>query len=197
MARRRGKTVRVYVNTVNNLKYGFRTNEDIHNSYKSELGQVTYAGAAGVVFGANSPKPAKASKEFESGTIGSYCSNNKIDSLKKANWIVTTKGSIRGVKTNGKTQTVYIEMPGGWNYAWNITKTEAALAATLGFTVANGADASSLVWGVNYPKPPRATKRTNGSSTSTFMKPQASAIDKAIEAGFSVSGVDYELLPNP
>lgn len=89
-----------------------------------------------------------------------------------------------------------IDMPGGWKYAWNITKAEVDLAATLGFIVATGSDASDLVWGVNYPKPPRATKRTNGSSTSSFIKPQASVIDKAIEGGYSISGVDYDLLPN-
>ena len=196
MARRRGDTVEVYVVTQNNLKYGFRTNREIHDSYKGELGQTTYAGAAGVVFGANSPKPAKATKEFANGAVGSYCSNSKIASLKANDWVVTRKGTIRGIKTAGKTRTVYVEMPGGWKYAWNITAAEADLASQLGFQLASGGDASELVWGVNYPKPPRAVKRTNGSSVSTFMKPQQSAIDNAINNGWSVTGVDYDLLPN-
>lgn len=87
-------------------------------------------------------------------------------------------------------------MPGGYKYAWNITTAEADLAATLGFVAATGADAPNLIWGVNSPKPPRASKRENGSSVSTFCKPQQSVIDAAITAGFSISGVDYDLLPN-
>lgn len=194
MARRRGEQTEVYV-IFGNLKYGFKTTKDIHETYKGELGQTTYAGAAGVVFGANSPKPPRATKEFAAGNISSFCSSDKIPALKKSNWTVTRKGSIRGVKTAGKTRTVYHEMPGGWKYAWSLTAAEVDLAGTLGFTVATGADATDLVWGVNYPKPPRATKRENGSSVSTFIAPKQSVIGKAIEAGFSVSGVDYDLVP--
>ncbi len=194
MARRRGEQIKVYVE-VGNLKYGFRTTESVHNSYKGELGQITYAGAVGVVFGANSPKPARATKEFAAGSISSFCSSDKIPSLKKNNWVVTNNGSIRGIKTAGKTRTVFVDMPGGWKYAWNITKAEADLSAILGFQLATGADAADLVWGVNDPKPPRATKRENGSSTSTFIQPKQSVIDKAIEAGFSISGINYDLLP--
>ncbi len=194
MGRRRGKQVEVYV-IVAGLKYGFKTTKSVHDSYKGELGQTTYAGAAGVVFGANSPKPARATKEFAAGNISSFCSSDKIDNLKTNNWIVNAKGSIRGIKTGGKTRTVFVDMPGGWKYAWNITKEEADLAGVLGFQLATASDASDLVWGVNDPKPPRAVKRENGSSTSTFIQPKQSVIDKAIEAGFSISGINYDLLP--
>lgn len=194
MARRRGEQTEVYV-VVGTLKYGFKTTKDIHDTYKAELGQTTYTGAAGVVFGANSPKPARATKEFAAGNISSYCSSDKIATLKKANWTVTRKGSIRGIKTAGKTRTVYIDMPNNWKYAWNITAAEASLAETLGFQLATGADAKDLVWGVNSPKPPRARKRENGSGTSTFIQPKQSVIEKAIAAGYSVSGVDYDLVP--
>ncbi len=193
MARRRGEQVEVYV-TIGSLKYGFSTNKTVHNSYKSELGQTTYNGSAGVFFGANSPKPPRATKEFKTGTVGSFCSTDKVSSLKKNGWTVSRKGTIRGVKTAGKTRTVYVDMPGGWKYAWNITASEADLASDLGFVLASGADAASLVWGVNYPKPPRASRQDEGGSTSTFMKPQNSAITKAISKGWSVSGVDYDLL---
>ncbi len=194
MGRRRGKQVEVYVK-VGELKYGFKTTKSVHDSYKGELGQTTYAGAAGVVFGANSPKPARATKEFAAGNISSFCSSDKIDNLKTNNWIVNAKGSIRGIKTGGKTRTVFVDMPGGWKYAWNITKEEADLAGVLGFQLATASDASDLVWGVNDPKPPRAVKRENGSSTSTFIQPKQSVIDKAIGAGFSISGINYDLLP--
>lgn len=196
MARRRGETVQVYVTILGGLKYGFRTTKTVHNAHGAILGQDTYQSAPGVFFGANSPKPAKATLETPTGNVSSYCSTAKIDDLKAANWTITRRNSIRGVKTAGRTRTVYVDMPGGYKYAWNITAAEAALASTLGFTAATGADASSLIWGVNYPKPPRASKKENGSSVSTFCKPQQSVIDAAITAGYSISGVDYDLLPN-
>lgn len=195
MARRRGEQVKVYVKR-GELDYGFKTTKNVHNFVKNNLGQTTYAGKAGVVFGANSPKPSRATKEFETGSISSFCSDAKIAELRKDNWVVTSNGSIRGIKTGGKTRTVYVEMPGGYKHAWNITAAEASLAAILGFKLAQSNEAGDLVWGVNSPKPPRAAKRENGSSTSTFIKPQASVIDKAIEVGFSITGIDYELLPN-
>ncbi len=98
MARRRGEQVEVYV-TIGSLKDGFKTTKSVHNSYKSELGQTTYNGSAGVFFGANSPKPPRATKEFASGTIGSYCSTDKISSLKSNGWTVSRQARIRGVKT--------------------------------------------------------------------------------------------------
>lgn len=194
MARRRGEQVEVYV-TIGSLKYGFKTTKNIHDSYKAELGQTTYAGAAGVFFGANAPKPPRATKEFKAGSISSFCSTDKISSLKKSEWTVSRKARIRGVKTAGKTRTVYVPMPGGWKYAWNITAAEADLAADLGFTLATGSDASELIWGVNYPKPPRATKRSAAGSTSTFIQPKQSIMDAAINKQYSVSSVDYDLLP--
>lgn len=196
MARRRGETVQVYVTILNSLKYGFRTNQDFYIAHGEALGQEAYANQAGVFFGANSPKPAKATKEFSGGSKGSFCSTNKIDDLKLADWIITRKARIRGVKTAGKTRTVYVDMPGGYKHAWNIPAAEMDLATNLGFVAATGSDASSLIWGINFPKPPRALKRTDGVSRSSFIKPMASVIEAAITAGFSVSGVDYDLLPN-
>ena len=195
MARRRGEQVEVYV-TIGSLKYGFRTTKSVHDSYKAELGQTTYAGSTGVFFGANSPKPPRATKEFASGTIGSYCSTDKVSSLKKNGWTVANRTRIRGIRTAGKTRTVYVDMPGGWRYAWNITASEADLASELGFVLATGNDARELIWGVNYPKPPRASKSEESGTVSTFIKPQNSVIESAINRGWSVSGVDYDLLPD-
>ncbi len=194
MARRRGELTDVYV-TIGSLKYGFKTTKSVHNSYKGELGQTTYNNAAGVFFGANSPKPPRASKEFASGSISSYCSTDKISSLRQSGWTVTRRARIRGVKTAGKTRTVYVPMPGGWNYAWNITAAEADLAAELGFTLATGADAGDLIWGVNNPKPPRASKKTGDGTVSTFIQPKQSVIEAAIGKGYSITSVDYDLLP--
>lgn len=195
MARRRGERVRAYVSLNANLKYGFETTKSVHDAYKSELGQTTYAGAAGVFFGANAPKPFRASKTFATGTISSFCSYNKVDTLRAAEWLVTRKRIIRGIKTAGRTRTVFVEMPGGWKYAWNITSEEADLGQTLGFTQATASDADTLIWGVNEPKPPRATKQTAEGSKSTYVEPKVATIEAAITAGYSVTSVNYDLIP--
>ena len=105
MARRRGKQLLVHVKT-RGIQYGFRTTRTVHNGYKTELGQTEYESATGVLFGANSPKPARATKEFEGQTISSFCSDDKITSLRKANWNVSNNGRIRGISGTGKTKTL-------------------------------------------------------------------------------------------
>lgn len=198
MARRRGNRVKVHVKISGGREYGFQTQENIHNQYKSNLGQTLFVNASGVFFGANAPKPPRAVYDGNSsGTISSFCSTDKVKELKKtAGWTVQESGTIRGVITSGKTRTVFVEMPGGWKYAWNITAAEVDLAGELGFQVATGADAPNLVWGVQDPKPPRASRKTADGNVSTFIKPQNSVMQAAAEKGWTVRGVDYALLPD-
>lgn len=196
MPRRRGNKVGAYVE-FSGLKYGFQINKAFHEQYKTILGQTTFQGAAGVFFGANSPKPNRATLEIAGGSkVSSFCSSSKINDLQKANWIITSANSgIRGVKTSGPTRTVYVDMPGNYKYAWNLTATETEHMQVLGIEPATGST-DKMVWG-STPKPPRASKRVNGSTISTFIKPQQSVIDAAVTAGWSIRGVSYDLLPNP
>ncbi|BFM38904.1 hypothetical protein [Synechocystis sp. LKSZ1] len=197
MARNRGERVKVYV-TLNDKKYGFLTQQEGHNTHKAALGHTAYAGAAGVFFGCNSPKPPRATYDGSENTFSSFCSTNKVSALKKtAGWTVNDKTGRRGVKTSGRTRTVYVDMPGGWKYAWNLPTSELDIIGTLGIVQASGADAADLVWGVQDPKPPRASRKTAAGTQSTFAKPQASVLDAAAAAGFTISGVDYDLIPNP
>lgn len=197
MARRRGERTRVYVELTGSLKYGFQTQEKILNTYGKNLGMTKFVSAAGVFFGANAPKPPRATFTDASGSNSSYCSEKVTDTLKKTEgWAITRQGTIRGVKTAGLTRTVYLDMPGGWKYAWNISAAEADLASIMGFQLATGSDARDLIWGVDDPKPPRAAKKTPAGITSTFIKPQLSVIEKAIQEGWTVSSVNYDLIPN-
>lgn len=198
MARRRGGRIRVYVQISGNRKYGFQTQETVVNRYKQQLGMTEFQGASGVFFGANSPKPSRATFEEADGSTSSFCSNNKIETLRNTEGVTVNSGGvrIRGIKVSGKTRTVFVDMPGGWKYAWNITVAEASLAGELGFELAAGSQASELVWGVGNPKPPRASRRTAEGTVSTFIKPQASVIEAAVGNGWTVSSVDYELIPN-
>lgn len=195
MPRRRGERTPVYVEIANGLKYGFQTTEVIHNQYKSVLGQTTYAGAAGVFFGCNSPKPNQAKLETTGGsTVSSFCSNNKIKDLRKAGWTITAaKSGVRGVKLAGPTRSVYVDMPGGYRYAWNLTASEVDQIGVLGIELASGST-EKLVWGSD-PKPPRASKKIGGSRVSTFIKPQESVLEAAVNAGWSISSVSYALIP--
>jgi hypothetical protein len=84
-------------------------------------------------------------------------------------------------------------MPGGYNYAWNITVAEMAVSSDLGFALATGST-SNLVWG-SSPKPPRASQKFISGVISTFIKPQQSVIDAAVTAGWAVSGINYDLIP--
>jgi hypothetical protein len=197
MARRRGNRIKVWVQISGNRKYGFQTQEVVHNRLKENLGQTAFSGASGVFFGANAPKPPRATLEESTGSVSSFCGTNKVADLKKtAGWTVTDSGTIRGVRTSGKTRTVYVDMPGGWKYAWNITAAEADRSADLGFELATGADASGLVWGVGEPKPPRAYLKEAEGMVSSFIKPQQSVIDAAVAKGWTVTSIDYALLPD-
>ncbi len=191
MARRRGNRILVYTELAGGLKYGFQTQESIHNAYKAILGQTTYEGAAGVFFGANSPKPGRASKEFASGRVSSFCSSKTAtrNSLRADGWTISRGGSNRGVKLAGKTRTVYVDMPGGYKYAWNLTRAEVAEATgELGVKLATGNE-NDLIWG-STPKPPRAQKQTAAGSVSTFSDPSEAAGVAAAEAGWTVGSFD-------
>ncbi|MBD2571349.1 hypothetical protein [Anabaena lutea] len=201
MARRRGEKVPVFV-VFSGLNYGFQGTERILKKYGGLLGQKLSGATPGVFYGCNSPKPPRATiaetegKEntFTGSRVSSFCSADKVDSLKKANWVITKAGTIRGIKQAGVTRTVHVEMPGGYNYTWNLNKEELTHVQLLGIELTTGST-DNRVWG-SSPKPPRASIIIQGQRTSTFIKPQGSVIDKAIAAGWSISGVDYDLIPN-
>jgi hypothetical protein len=206
MPRARGTRVKVHVK-LGSLQYGFLTQEAGHEQHKAILGQTAYTNAAGVFFGANSPKPPRAtfngsavssSPEAASSSFSSFCGTDKVKDIKKtAGWTVQEKTRRRGILNSAKSVTVYVEMPGGWKYAWNITKSDLDLRTDLGFVQAGAQDAAELIWGVDSPKPPRAVrKNANGQIESSFIKPQASVIDAAAAKGWTVSGIDYALIPN-
>lgn len=204
MPRRRGEQIQAYVD-MGDLKYGFLLNKKLHEQVKTAFGQTAYNGAANVFFGANAPKPYRASgktgllaggdaSSFTGDNLSSFCSNNKVSGLKTAGWNVSRRNSIRGIKNSGPTRTVYITMPGGWKYAWNITKAEVDLKDTLGFVEATASDADNLIWGVNAPKPPRASTRTPQGRVSSFIVPKQSVINAAVEKGYTVTSVNSGLL---
>jgi hypothetical protein len=192
MARARGGRTNVFV-TIGAIKYGFAAGAG-SSAHRADLGHTVFADQPGVVFGANSPKPNRASKIIANETISSFCDPSKEDDLRTAEWTILRNSRRRGITQSVRSRSVYVAMPGGYNYAWNITVDELDLANDLGFLPATGATAN-LVWG-SSPKPPRASRVIAGSRVSSFIRPQQSIIDAAVTAGYSISGIDYALIPD-
>lgn len=191
-----GERVELYV-TIGGMKYGFLGRKKVLTSYGQELGQTGVEGGApeGLFFGANSPKPPRASKQLDNSTstIRSFCSTNKVESLRRSGWGVSSKTSIRGIKTAGATRTVSVPMPGRYRYAYNLDKDLVDHATILGLDIATG-PIDNAVWG-SSPKPPRASKRnSDGSTTSTFCAPTRTVIDAASAAGWTIGSLDFELI---
>lgn len=188
MARRRGNRVLAHVQIAEGVRYGFQATESILNQYGKLLGQVRWTTATGVFWGANSPKPSRASKELANGQVSSWCSSSKSiqDGLRKDGWTIRGSRSTRGIKLGGKTRTVYATMPGGYKYAYNVAREMFAEATgELGLKAATGAE-SDLIWG-STPKPPVAYKQTADGRKSTFCDPSDASITAAVQKGWAVT----------
>lgn len=181
--------------TIGAIKYGFQASRR-SRQHRGTLGHTAFTGQEGVIFGANSPKPNRASLVDDSGaSISSFIDPSKEEGAKKAGWTVTRSSKIRGVGESPRTVAVFVEMPGGWNYAWRMGKTDFGdYAAILGIQKATGGT-NNLVWGAQTPKPPKASKRFGRSIRSTFVTPKRSVIDKAVGQGWAIAGLDYDLIP--
>ena len=160
------------------LSYGFKTNIDAAQS--AQLGQNEIPGdvPAGTVVGANSPKPARASRRFATGTVSSFIDVNAITTAKSQGWRVG-KAKIRRGGSTIRTISVYVTIL-GIKYAWNIPRriydTYQADLTQMGVRVATNDDAD-LVWGAETPKPPRVYQTVlvgdESNTISTFADPNA------------------------
>ena len=154
---RRPVTVEPYTGAV--MKYGFLTN--VKASVSAELGHEAPTGVT-VVFGANAPKPGKATKRDATGSTSSYYDISLRASLRAAGWR-TSSPKIRTGRKTRHTETAYITI-NGVKYAWQMpdwkkTKLAADFAA-LGIQTGTAAD-KDLVFGartIGGAKPPRAQK---------------------------------------
>jgi hypothetical protein len=189
MPRLRGEKVSVYVPiTVNNFKYGYKTNRLRFNAVGAELGQLNALGVAGVFYGCNKPKPGTARKtELNAGSISGFYDYGKRDALKAAGWNLSASGKLPSIKTTGASITVAVPTPFGYDYAWLMTRGEFPTFEQAGVfkpTVAN-----KLVFG-SFPKPPRGSITVGGERSTSFVPPDAVSIAAAADLGFSVTGLD-------
>lgn len=155
----RGSKRRVYVRPYvgSTINYGFATN--ISTAQGTILGHAEVGASLppGYVFGANSPKPARASRRFATGTVSSFISAEAIAAARTAGWRIGFARTRQGGSGN-RSRTVYVTLQ-GIKYAWNIPNTTWAnvspVAGALGIREATQND-DDLVFGADSPKPPRA-----------------------------------------
>jgi hypothetical protein len=148
----------------NTMVYVFDTNVDA--IARPVLGHVPVAITvpAFAFQGGNSPKPRRAKILTADGWNSSFVSENPttLAAVKIAGWQVGKAPKRRAIiaGTTARAVTVYV-LVRGIKYAWNMpsetrTKITDATMTALGINIATAADASTLVWGANLPRPAKA-----------------------------------------
>ncbi|MBD1925759.1 hypothetical protein H6F74_05610 [Trichocoleus sp. FACHB-90] len=172
------------------LTYGFRT--DVADATSTALGhQVILASGGGykpgTVFGANSPKPPRARKFFGTANKGyeeSFVNADSIAAARTAGWDIRA-GTIRAFRgASGFSRLVFVPYrpfgaTDGINYGWNMplfqyNKLTATDKGALGIEDVTDANYTTVLYGINNPRPKRANKRistTDGAviSMTTFV----------------------------
>lgn len=170
--------------------HGFLTSVD--TAVSTALGHVNAAAATSdaVVYGANSPTPARMSKKNASGrSEGSFVDVGSIATARAAGYKQTKQTKYRIVAATAFSKPVYVKLTVNTvnlKYAWRMpTATYTGIAASrtaLGIKDVTTADMKTLVWGINNPKPPKAIK-PGEPSYSTFYDP-----DEELPTGWTGAG---------
>ncbi|MCU0525164.1 MAG: hypothetical protein MUF72_10095 [Elainella sp. Prado103] len=195
-----GTRVSVKASARSNFSYGFITQVD--SDERTQLGHTPIVGAlaAGVMFGVNSPKPARAFKVRATGrTVSSFVDAGSRTSALAAGWRISKRAKARGKGSGAFSKPVYVLFETGSGvgavnikYAWNMpldTYTAIGTARTgLGIRdIATTDDNFDLVFG-GYPKPTKAYKRNaDGTTISTF-----AGSDAELPAGWALVGGEEE-----
>lgn len=173
------------------INYGF--NSGLKDTDRAAFGQTVIdfaAPPAKLVFGANSPKPYRASKRETTGYTASFCSHDKVATLRTAGYSITNFKSRTATKTVlSKTYVVDI---GGIAYAWIAPNFPSGLTdedlTALGVQLATASD-EDLVFGASMPKPARYSKEITGGAgegtnrVTVFIDPTKE--DSAVTAGWT------------
>ncbi|MBD2385258.1 hypothetical protein [Cylindrospermum sp. FACHB-282] len=150
------------------LNYAFYTN--IPKASRNILGISTIADTTqlpvGTALTPSYPKPAKASKRFQTKSSSSYVAAANFNGARVDGWTVTRNRKLPSVHLTAEgssfVRTVYVTIR-GIKYAWHMPKVtigrigDADLAA-LGIKYATENDVKDLVFGAEFPKPGKARK---------------------------------------
>ncbi|MBD2465779.1 hypothetical protein H6G89_32845 [Oscillatoria sp. FACHB-1407] len=186
----------VYVNPFqgSGINYGFLTN--VNSERRGVLGHTAVDRSAlppAIVFGANAPKPGRASRKFADGHAASFYDIAQVAALRSAGWSLT-RPFIRRARTSDLASTRFVTV-GGIKYAWQLNNTTATRIggdlAGLGVQTPTQND-RDLVFGASYPKPPRAVRITDTGSSqdsvSTFADPSRA---DSLPAGWRIQGREF------
>jgi hypothetical protein len=178
------------------FKYAFRTTIDAAKG--TVLGQilvpVTLAegDVQKLIFGANSPKPRRASKRFAAdGQVSSFISIDAITAAKAAGWKVGRAPATRTGKQGTFSKTRYV-LINGVKRAWNMPKStftglSAANQTALKIKTPTAAD-TDLVFGCEFPLPPKAQKIViTGDETVSVGSFCDNTVLDSLPAGFTAS----------
>lgn len=183
---------RVYVTPFagSTVRYGFATN--CLQSVSADCGHTPVDPGnipTGLVFGANAPKPGRASKKEITGTNGSFYDAGNAATLRAAGYTLSLP-FIRRAGASENSRTVYVTI-NGFNYAWRMPSTTYTRIggdrAALGIQDATQND-RNLVFGARTPKPPKVSAAIGSDIISTFGDP--SIVDN-LPDGWAISGREY------
>lgn len=184
--------------TAPKIRYAFRSRVKNADDRKA-LGQTsittsvnaTDANAGPIVVSPSSPKPRKARKTTETGSIGSFCADASVAKLREDGWHVGRR-KIRFGTSGSLARTAYVKI-NGIKYAWSFTLLEGGTVPSefgkAGVEDPNKDDAD-LVFAPDFPRPPRFIVLHEGNSFSTFYDPDKEN-DLAGEQGVRLDKSDY------
>jgi hypothetical protein len=181
-----GRLVSVKILGFSNLEYVFRTR--VKQGTSTDLGHKNIniqqrSSANGVVVGAQSPKPPRATKRTETGIESSFVDSGSISSARNKGYTIR-KGKIRTPRNTQFTKIRYVNI-NGISYAWN-APTGGNVSLPAGVT--EGIPTGNVVFGADFPKPPKVQKpfgdeeSDSAGTFSTFIDPDQ--IDSAIQNGW-------------
>lgn len=159
------------------LKYGFRSR--LRDTLRNNFGQTVIADGVsiqGLVLGANSPKPSRASKRELAGYEGSFCSSANIKALRDAGYRIT-RGKPSKIQGGNFNDSFYATVNGlkiafQSNGIGSIGAQESGFPSAFGLTLATSADAGQLVYGTEFPQLPSwEFELANGKSFSSKADP--------------------------
>lgn len=158
------------------IKYGFLTNVAAAVGTSCGHTDVPADPPAGLCFGANAPKPGRATKRRVNGTDGTFYDHSRYAALRADGWSLTLPRRRRG-SASANSRAVYVTQ-GGVKYAWRMPihtyQKVGADRAALGIEDAGDND-TDLVFGASFPKPSKVSKVEVGADAvdviSTFVDP--------------------------
>jgi hypothetical protein len=206
-AKPEAKMARVYIPMTlgtAQFNYAFTTKKATFSELNKEAGMALVGATTKNLFwGVNNPKPYRIKKINDDGSsVSTRCETAKAIALKAdENFIVTPPKTGRGGISGSKNViTVYVELKGNATgivkYGWNMSRAifndqSLAVGTNLGIKAATANDLPEMIWGVNKPKPPRASKHVKKRVIETFFSPSAAIISKLGETGWTAHNLAY------